>query len=75
MVELDAGLRGEMTKLEARIDVRMAELAGTLRTEITRQGAELKTQIGGVTRQMYFAILGQMAVLLGFAYFFATHLR
>jgi hypothetical protein len=24
---------------------------------------------------MYLAILGQMAVLLGFAYFFATHVR
>ena len=31
--------------------------------------------VGGVVRQMYLAILGQMAVLLGFAYFFATHLR
>jgi hypothetical protein len=28
-----------------------------------------------ITRQMYMAILGQMAVLLGFAYFFATHVR
>jgi FtsZ-binding cell division protein ZapB len=37
--------------------------------------AELHRSIGGVVRQMYLAILGQMAVLLGFAYFFATHLR
>lgn len=28
-----------------------------------------------ITRQMYMAILGQMAVLLGFASFFATHVR
>jgi predicted RNase H-like nuclease (RuvC/YqgF family) len=37
--------------------------------------AELHRSIGGVVRRMYLAILGQMAVLLGFAYFFATHLR
>lgn len=40
---------------------------------------ELKAEIHGsassVTRQMYAALLGQMAVLLGFAYFFATHVR
>jgi hypothetical protein len=57
----------------------MAESAATLRTEMARQGADVKAEIarsvGGVTRQMYTAILGQMAVLLGFAYFFATHLR
>ena len=38
---------------------------------------ELKAEIHGsassVTRQVYTALLGQMAVLLGFAYFFATH--
>jgi hypothetical protein len=37
--------------------------------------AEVHRSVGGVIRQMYLAILGQMAVLLGFAYFFATHLR
>jgi hypothetical protein len=31
--------------------------------------------VGGVVRQLYLAILGQMAVLLGFSYFFATHVR
>ena len=37
--------------------------------------AEVHRSVGGVIRQMYLAIVGQMAVLLGFAYFFATHLR
>jgi hypothetical protein len=50
-----------------------------LRSEIKQATAELRAEIarsdGGVVRQMYLAILGQMAVLLGFAYFFATHLR
>jgi uncharacterized coiled-coil DUF342 family protein len=72
-------LRGEVTGLEARQQLQTAESTGTLRTEMAKQGAELRTEIarsvGGVTRQMYMAILGQMAVLLGFAYFFATHLR
>ena len=30
--------------------------------------------VGGVTRQMYVALLGQTAVLLGFFYFFITQL-
>jgi hypothetical protein len=46
----------------------MADLRGELR-------AEIQAIASGITRQMYVAILGQMAVLLGFAYFFATHLR
>ena len=72
-------LRGELAALEGRLHAQMAESAATLRTEMARQGADVKAEIarsvGGVTRQMYTAILGQMAVLLGFAYFFATHLR
>jgi hypothetical protein len=54
-------------------------LGAELRSEIKQATAELRAEIarsvGGVVRQMYLAILGQMAVLLGFAYFFATHLR
>jgi predicted nucleic acid-binding Zn-ribbon protein len=72
-------LRGEVTGLEARQQLQTAESTATLRTEMAKHGAELRTEIarsvGGVTRQMYMAILGQMAVLLGFTYFFATHLR
>ena len=37
--------------------------------------AEIHAAVSGRTRQMYMALLGQMAVLLGFAYFFATHVR
>jgi hypothetical protein len=65
----------DLLTLENRLDSRI----NGLRTEMAQQGAELRAElhrsIGGVTRQMYLAILGQMAVLLGFAYFFATHLR
>ena len=62
-----------------RLDSRITEVVATVRTEMATQFSELRAElhrsIGGVTRQMYMAILGQMAVLLGFAYFFATHLR
>jgi len=65
----------DLLTLENRLDSRI----NGLRTEMAQQGAELRAElhrsIGGVTRQMYMAILGQMVVLLGFAYFFATHLR
>jgi hypothetical protein len=31
--------------------------------------------MSGITRQMYVALLGQTAVMLGFFYFFLTQLR
>ncbi len=46
----------------------MADLRGDLR-------AEIHASASSTVRQMYMALLGQMAVLLGFAYFFATHVR
>jgi ribosome-interacting GTPase 1 len=50
-----------------------------LRQEMAEMRGELRAEIHGsassITRQMYAALLGQMAVLLGFAYFFATHVR
>jgi hypothetical protein len=46
----------------------MTELRGELR-------AEIHASASSTVRQMYGALLGQMAVLLGFAYFFATHVR
>jgi hypothetical protein len=55
--ELRNQLKGEMLKLEAKLEGKIHESASS------------------TTRQMYMAVLGQMAVLLGFAYFFATHVR
>lgn len=37
--------------------------------------AESLQEINGVVRQMYAAMLGQAAVLLGFFYFFLMELR
>ena len=54
------------------------EIAG-LRIDMSDWRGELRAEIHATassgTRQMYVALLGQMAVLLGFAYFFATHVR
>ena len=75
VTELGATLRGEMAQLRAEV---RTEMAG-LRTDIAEWRGELRAEIHAAassgTRQMYMALLGQMAVLLGFAYFFATHVR
>jgi len=72
-------LRAEMSELATTLRGEMSELATTLRGEMAAMRGELIAEIhksvSGVTRQMYLAILGQMAVMLGFAYFFATYMR
>src|SRR5262245_29189679 len=77
--ELKQDLAMLENRLQSRLDNGISGLAAALRIEMAQQGGELRAElhrsIGGVTRQMYMAILGQMAVLLGFAYFFATNLR
>src|SRR5688572_16376031 len=71
-VELRAEFRSE---LSGKID----SLAGQLRTEMAKQGGELHAElhraVSGSTRQMYLARLGQLAVMLGFFYFFLIQLR
>ena len=73
VAELGATLRAEMAQLRAGV---RTEMAG-LRTDMAEWRGELRAEIhagaSSGTRQMYMALLGQMAVLLGFAYFFATH--
>ena len=61
-------LRQDIQQETGKLGHRIAELRGDLR-------AEIHASASSVTRQMYAAWLGQMAVLLGFAYFFATHVR
>lgn len=56
-------LRQEMVEVRHE----MAELRGELR-------AEIHATASSTTRQMYMALLGQMAVLLGVAYFFVIHI-
>jgi hypothetical protein len=65
----DIGMsRGEMATLAATLRGEMAALRGELKAEIHATGSS-------IVRQLYLAVLGQMAVMLGFAYFFATNLR
>lgn len=61
------GLRSEMGGLRGELGFRISDLRGELR-------AEFHAGASSITRQMYTAMLGQMAVLLGLAYFFVAHL-
>ena len=81
-IELEiAGARDTLaTKHDLLLQTRdIHQQIALLRTAMADWRGELRAQIhaavSGGTRQMYMALLGQMAVLLGFAYFFATHVR
>jgi hypothetical protein len=54
-------------------------LRADLRTEMAKLGGELHAEIhravSASTRQMYLALLGHMAMTLGFIYFLNTQLR
>ena len=68
MSQLETTLRSEISKLDAALRGEMAALRGELKAELHATGSS-------IVRQLYLAVLGQMAVTLGFAYFFATNLR
>jgi hypothetical protein len=83
-IELDGAKDTLATKHDLQLHLQllrseMSALRSELREEMAGQRGELTAAIhasaSSVTRQMYAALLGQMAVLLGFAYFFATHIR
>ena len=77
--ELRQDLRQEMSELRQELRREMSELRLELKADFVRLETKLEGKIhesaSGIARQMYTAILGQMAVLLGFAYFFATQVR
>ena len=72
-------LRHDVEMFRSDLRAEMTTLAATLRTEMAAQGGALRAEIhasaSGVIRQLYVAVLGQIAVMLGFVYFFSTHLR
>ena len=83
---LPAQARAILRAIDVEIDARdtlatkqdLALLHGDiahLRVDFAKLEGRVAESASSITRQMYMAILGQMAVLLGFAYFFATHLR
>jgi hypothetical protein len=59
-------LRQEMTNLGAGLRTEMANLRADLRTE-------MHATASSNMRQFYMALLGQMALLFGIAYFFVEH--
>jgi hypothetical protein len=61
-------LRAEVRQLAADVRGEMAKLGGELHAEIHRA-------VSGSTRQMYMALLGHMAMTLGFVYFLFIQLR
>lgn len=70
---IEIELAGAKDTLATKRDVdglrsEMAKLAGQLHAEIHRA-------VSGSTRQMYMALLGHMAMTLGFIYFLNTQLR
>jgi hypothetical protein len=60
-------LRQEISDVRSGLRQEMAELRGELKAEIHASASSL-------ARQMYASLLGQMAVLLGIAYFFVTNI-
>jgi predicted nucleic acid-binding Zn-ribbon protein len=77
MTELRTEMQQDMTELRTELQKDMTELRTELRQEVTEFGSALRVEIhsgaSSTTRQMYAALLGQMAVLLGIAYFFVTN--
>lgn len=65
----------DLAVLRAEFRSELVKLAADLRVEIAKQIGEVGKEIAGVARQMYVAMLGQTAVLLGFFYFFLVELR
>jgi hypothetical protein len=70
-----AQLRGEITTHVAQLRGELTTLGAAIRVELAEQIGALRKEISGVTRQMYVALLGQTAVMLGFFYFFITQLN
>ena len=79
LLELRTELRSEMIKLAAELRAEMIKLGAELRAEMDKLRGELHAEIhravNGSTRQMYVALLGHMAMTLGFVYFLFTQLR
>jgi len=77
MAELRTELRQEMGELRTELRQEMGELRTELRRDMVdlRHSFELRLASTVTQPQLYAALLGQMALLLGIAYFFVTHLQ
>ncbi len=72
LTSLEARFDGKLTALEAKFDGKFAALETKLDARFRGFKGELK---GELLTHLYGAILGQLAVLLGFMYFFASHVK
>jgi hypothetical protein len=72
-IEIEIEIAGAKDTLTTKRDLDL------LRGEIAKLGGDLHAEIhravSGATRQMYMALLGHMAMTLGFIYFLNTQLR
>ena len=66
-------LRQDMTELGHDLRQEMSDLRHGLELKIEGMRSEVHASASSISRQMYAALLGQMAVLLGIAYFFVAH--
>src|SRR6184192_1558993 len=73
MAELGHDLRKEMSELGHDLRQEMSDLRHGLELKIEGMRSEVHASARSISRQMYAALLGQMAVLLGIAYFFVAH--
>src|SRR5205807_6138305 len=73
MAELGHDLRQEMSKLGHDVRQEMLDMRHGLELKIAGMRSEIHASASSISRQMYGALLGQMAVLLGIAYFFVAH--
>ncbi len=73
MTELGHDLRQETSKLGHDVRQEMLDMRHGLELKIEGMRSEVHASASSISRQMYGALLGQMAVLLGIAYFFVAH--
>src|SRR5205807_3863875 len=71
--ELGHDLRQEMSKLGHDVRQEISDMRHGLELKFEGVRSEIHASASSISRQMYGALLGQMAVLLGIAYFFVAH--
>ena len=67
LTDLGASLRTEIAEYRNEFRVEFAKLRTDMATWRGEIKAEIHSAVGNSTRQMYMALLGQMAVMFGFA--------
>ncbi len=66
-------LRQDMAELGHDLRQAISDMRHGLELKIEGMRSEIHASASSISRQMYAALLGQMAVLRGIAYFFVAH--